>query len=100
MTQSIKRIAIMTVLIMVLTTFAFTAEKPVRLTFATQSINTNRYVYASAFANVFLKGLPKGSAIDISTTSPGGYGSPSRCQRKPRWRYKAPAPKARDYPSP
>lgn len=76
MTQSIKRIAIMTVLIMVLTTFAFTAEKPVRLTFATQSVGTSGYVYASAFANVFLKGLPKGSAIDISTTSPGGYGSP------------------------
>ena len=47
MTQSIKRIAIMTVLIMVLTTFAFTAEKPVRLTFATQSVGTSGYVYAS-----------------------------------------------------
>ncbi len=55
---------------------AVAAAKPERLTFASQSVGTSTYVYASAIANIFLKGLPAGSAIDITTTSPGGVGAP------------------------
>lgn len=76
MKQSIRSIAIAAMLLLVLSTSAFAADKPVRLTFATQSVGTSMYVYASALANILLKGLPAGSAIDITTTSPGGFGAP------------------------
>ncbi|MGL4653845.1 TAXI family TRAP transporter solute-binding subunit [Cetobacterium sp.] len=55
------------------------SEKPakrVHLTFATQEVGTGAYQYASAISNVFLKGLPKGSNIDLTTESPGGVGAP------------------------
>lgn len=54
-------------------------EKPakkVHLTFATQEVGTGAYQYASAISNVFLKGLPTGSNIDLTTESPGGVGAP------------------------
>lgn len=51
-------------------------EKKVHLTFATQEVGTGAYQYASAISNVFLKGLPEGSNIDLTTESPGGVGAP------------------------
>lgn len=50
--------------------------KPVNLTFAAQEVGTTAYVYASAIANIFMEGLPAGSNIDVTTTSPGGVGAP------------------------
>lgn len=52
------------------------AGKKVHLTFATQEVGTGAYQYASAISNVFLKGLPEGSNIDLTTESPGGVGAP------------------------
>ena len=57
------------------TTAAATGKK-VHLTFATQEVGTGAYQYASAISNVFLKGLPEGSNIDLTTESPGGVGAP------------------------
>ncbi|MCX7775390.1 MAG: TAXI family TRAP transporter solute-binding subunit [Rectinemataceae bacterium] len=76
MKKAIRSIALVAMLFMMLLTSAFAADKPVRLTFATQSVGTSMYVYASALANIFMKGLPAGSTIDITTTSPGGFGAP------------------------
>lgn len=50
-------------------------QKP-HLVFATQEVGTGAYQYASAISNVFLKGLPEGSTIDLTTESPGGVGAP------------------------
>lgn len=52
------------------------SEKSVNLTFAAQEVGTTAYVYASAIANIFMEGLPAGSNIDVTTTSPGGVGAP------------------------
>lgn len=49
---------------------------PVELTFATQDVGTTAYVYASTMANIFTDAFPKGSVIDVTTTSPGGVGAP------------------------
>ncbi|MGN0909187.1 MAG: TAXI family TRAP transporter solute-binding subunit [Succinivibrio sp.] len=51
-------------------------SKPVKLTFAAQEVGTAAYSYATAIQSVMLKGLPKGSSITITTTSPGGVGAP------------------------
>ncbi len=53
-----------------------TAGQPVQLTFATQDVGTTSYVYASTMANLFTDVFPKGSIIDVTTTSPGGVGAP------------------------
>lgn len=50
--------------------------QPVELTFATQDVGTTAYVYASTMANLFTDAFPKGSVIDVTTTSPGGVGAP------------------------
>lgn len=50
--------------------------KPVQLNFATQSVGSSMYVYASAMAQIIEPVLPKGSLIDVQTTSPGGVGAP------------------------
>lgn len=50
--------------------------KPVQLTFAAQEVGTAAYNYASALQSVMIKGLPAGSTINITTTSPGGVGAP------------------------
>ena len=52
------------------------ANKEVKLTFAAQEVGTAAYNYAAALQGVMLKELPKGSKIDITTTSPGGVGAP------------------------
>lgn len=49
---------------------------PVNLTFAAQEVGTAAYNYAAALQGVMLKGLPSGSTVDITTTSPGGVGAP------------------------
>lgn len=49
---------------------------PVNLTFAAQEVGTAAYNYATALQTVMLKGLPEGSTINITTTSPGGVGAP------------------------
>ncbi len=49
---------------------------PVKLTFAAQEVGTAAYNYASALQSVMIKGLPEGSSINITTTSPGGVGAP------------------------
>lgn len=49
---------------------------PVSLTFAAQEVGTAAYNYATALQTVMLKGLPQGSTINITTTSPGGVGAP------------------------
>lgn len=49
---------------------------PVSLTFAAQEVGTAAYNYATALQAAMLKGLPKGSTINITTTSPGGVGAP------------------------
>ncbi len=50
--------------------------KPVNITFAAQEVGTAAYSYATAIQSVMVKGLPKGSNITITTTSPGGVGAP------------------------
>jgi hypothetical protein len=49
---------------------------PVNVTFATQDVGSAMYTNASAIANVILPALPTGSAVDVTTTSPGGVGAP------------------------
>ncbi|MCR5085343.1 MAG: TAXI family TRAP transporter solute-binding subunit [Succinivibrionaceae bacterium] len=51
-------------------------SKPVNLTFAAQEVGTAAYTYATAIQGAMLKGLPQGSNITITTTSPGGVGAP------------------------
>jgi TRAP-type uncharacterized transport system substrate-binding protein len=51
-------------------------EKPVNLVYSTHSVGTSNYNAASLFANLWLKYLPEGSAIDVQPTSPGGMGAP------------------------
>ena len=55
---------------------AYTVSGPVEITFATQDVGTTAYVYASTMANLFTDAFPNGSVIDVTTTSPGGVGSP------------------------
>lgn len=55
---------------------AYTVTEPVEITFATQDVGTTAYVYASTMANLFTDAFPGGSVIDVTTTSPGGVGSP------------------------
>lgn len=55
---------------------AYEVTEPVELTFATQDVGTTAYVYASTMANLFTDAFPAGSIIDVTTTSPGGVGSP------------------------
>lgn len=57
-------------------------EKKIHLTFATQEVGTGAYQYASAISNIFLKGLPEGSNIDLTTESPGGVGAPIIIENK------------------
>ncbi len=65
------------ILALVLTPSAGKAlDKPVELTFATQSVGTGMYMYASTVANVWTPALPAGSLVDVTTTSPGGVGAP------------------------
>lgn len=49
---------------------------PVNLTFAAQEVGTAAYNYATALQSVMMKGIPQGSTINITTTSPGGVGAP------------------------
>jgi TRAP-type uncharacterized transport system substrate-binding protein len=51
-------------------------EPPVNLVYSTHSVGTSNYNAASLFANLWLKYLPAGSAIDVQPTSPGGMGAP------------------------
>jgi len=51
-------------------------DQPVKLTFATQSVGSAMYMYASAIVNVWTPALPAGSQVDVTTTSPGGVGAP------------------------
>ncbi|MCC2817384.1 TAXI family TRAP transporter solute-binding subunit [Lachnoclostridium pacaense] len=55
---------------------AYAVTAPVEITFATQDVGTTAYVYASTMANLFTDAFPNGSVIDVTTTSPGGVGSP------------------------
>ena len=55
---------------------AYELKDPVHLVFATQDVGTGAYQYASAISNVFLKSLPTGSNVDLTTESPGGVGAP------------------------
>ena len=50
--------------------------EPVKLTFAAQEVGTAAYNYASAMQAVMIKGLPEGSSINITTSSPGAVGAP------------------------
>lgn len=49
---------------------------PVDLTFAAQEVGTAAYTCATAVQTVLMNGLPEGSNINITTTSPGGVGAP------------------------
>ncbi len=55
---------------------AYEVTEPVQISFATQDVGTTAYVYASTMANLFTDAFPQGSIIDVTTTSPGGVGSP------------------------
>lgn len=55
---------------------AYELTEPVSLTFAAQEVGTAAYNYATALQTVMLKGVPSGSTINITTTSPGGVGAP------------------------
>lgn len=78
--RSKKAAAIIALLVFILTTFSGAGlaalDKPVKLTFATQSVGTAMYMYASSIVNVWTPALPKGSMVDVTTTSPGGVGAP------------------------
>lgn len=73
-----KIVAIVLMAVMLMTVAVATAEltAPVNLTFAAQEVGTAAYNYAAALQTVMLKGLPEGSTINITTTSPGGVGAP------------------------
>ncbi|ABR46465.1 TRAP transporter solute receptor, TAXI family [Alkaliphilus metalliredigens QYMF] len=45
---------------------------PVRLVFSTQDLGTSFNSMTNAFNTVFMPELPRGSSIDVETTSPGG----------------------------
>ena len=51
-------------------------NEKVSLTFAAQEVGTAAYNYATALQGAMIKGLPAGSTINITTTSPGGVGAP------------------------
>lgn len=51
-------------------------NEKVTLTFAAQEVGTAAYNYATALQGAMMKGLPAGSTINITTTSPGGVGAP------------------------
>ncbi len=55
---------------------AQTTDGPINLTFAAQEVGTAGYNYAAALQGVMLEGLPEGSSINITTSSPGGVGAP------------------------
>lgn len=55
---------------------SYEVKDAVSLTFAAQEVGTAAYNYATALQTVMLKGLPQGSTINITTTSPGGVGAP------------------------
>lgn len=55
---------------------SYELTEPVSLTFAAQEVGTAAYNYATALQTVMLKGVPAGSTINITTTSPGGVGAP------------------------
>lgn len=78
--RSKKAAALLALLMFFITAFSgagFAAlDKPVKLTFATQSVGTAMYMYASSIVNVWTPALPKGSLVDVTTTSPGGVGAP------------------------
>lgn len=78
--HSKKAAAVLMILTLSLTLFTSTGiaalDKPVKLIFATQSVGTAMYMYASAIVNVWTPALPKGSLVDVTTTSPGGVGAP------------------------
>lgn len=78
--RSKKAIAVFALLTLFITPFSGTGlaalDKPVKLTFATQSVGTAMYMYAAAIVNVWTPVLPKGSLVDVTTTSPGGVGAP------------------------
>lgn len=61
---------------------AYTVTDPVEITFATQDVGTTAYVYASTMANLFSDAFPSSSVIDVTTTSPGGVGSPVILENK------------------
>ena len=73
-----KLVAVTLMAVMLLTAAIAAAEltTPVSLTFAAQEVGTAAYNYAAALQTVMLKGLPEGSTINITTTSPGGVGAP------------------------
>ena len=52
------------------------SSQPTTLRFATQSLGTSLYVYASAMTQLISPVLPKGVTIDIQTTSSGGVAAP------------------------
>jgi len=53
----------------------------VTLEFSTQEVGTGMYTYATAITQVVRPVLPAGSTIDLTTTSPGGVGSPIIIER-------------------
>ncbi len=55
---------------------SYEVTAPVSLTFAAQEVGTAAYNYATALQTAMLKGVPQGSTINITTTSPGGVGAP------------------------
>ena len=57
-------------------TLAEPAE-PVHLVFATMQEGTGAYAYASALAGIMQDALPKGSTVELKTTSPGAVGAPA-----------------------
>lgn len=72
-----KKLTLALVLALAVTTTAFAAlTEKVNLTFAAQEVGTAAYSYATALQGVMLKGLPAGSSINITTSSPGGVGAP------------------------
>ncbi len=54
----------------------YVSGEPINLTFAAQEVGTAAYNYAAALQSVMLEGLPEGSNINITTSSPGGVGAP------------------------
>lgn len=82
--RSGKAVAALMVFAFSLTLFSGAAkalDKPVKLTFSTQSVGTAMYMYASAIVNIWTPALPEGSLVDVETTSPGGVGAPVIVER-------------------
>ena len=75
--MNIKKVALALALTTAFCTAAMGAlTEKVTLTFAAQEVGTAAYSYATALQGVMMKGLPAGSVINITTTSPGGVGAP------------------------